>query len=129
MAIENVYDLYITDQERNIILEERFIDARAAEKIIRRYPWRDNPHAHAQFWKHNTRYSFSIHYMESTEDFQIGFTDKASKFKLPLPYVGAKYGLFKDMDDVIESLHLFFGGEFGKLQQVLDAHRPEQKGD
>jgi hypothetical protein len=129
MPIENIYDLYITDQERNIILEEKFMDSQAAARIIRRYPWRNNPHSHAQFWKHNTRFSFSIHYLEFTEDFQVGFTDKASKFKLPLPYVGAKYGLFRDMNNVIESLRLFFGGEFEKLEQILDAHRPEQKGD
>jgi hypothetical protein len=129
MPIENVYDLYITDQERNIILEEKFIDFQAAASIIHHYPWANNPHSHAQFWKHNTRFSFSIHYLEPTEDFQVGFTDKASKFKLPLPYVGAKYGLLRNMDDVIESLCLFFEGEFEKLEQILSAHQPKQKGD
>jgi len=33
------------------------------------------------------------------------------------------------MDEVIEPLRLFFGGEFDKLEQFLEKHRPEQKGD
>lgn len=129
MPTENIYDLYITDQERNIILAERSIAVHTAERIIRDYPWRDSLQSHAQFWKHNTKFSFSIHYIESTKKFQVGFSDKTSRFKLPLPYVGAIYGHFNEIDEVIEPLHLFFGGEFEKLEQFLAKHRPEQKGD
>ena len=129
MPTENIYDLYITDQQRNIILEERSIAVHTAERIIRDYPWRDSLQSHAQFWQHNTKFSFSIHYMESIKKFQVGFSDKASRFKLPLPYVGATYGHLNEIDEVIEPLHLFFGGEFEKLKQFLAKYRPEQKGD
>jgi hypothetical protein len=67
--------------------------------------------------------------MESTKKFQVGFSDKASRFKLPLPYVGATYGLLSEIDQVIESLHLFLGDAFKKLEQFLAKFRPEQKGD
>lgn len=129
MTTEDIYDLYITNQERKIVLEERSIDAHTAERIIRDYSWRDSPHSHAQFWKHNTKFSFSIYYMESTKKFHVGFSDKTSRFKLPLPYVGATYGLFNEITQVIESLNLFFGGDFEKLVQFLAKYRPEQKGD
>jgi len=79
--------------------------------------------------KHNTKFSFSIHYIESIKKFQVGFFDKTSRFKLPLPYVGAIYGHLNEIDDVIEPLHLFFEGEFEKLEQFLAKYRPEQKGD
>ena len=129
MRAENIYDLYITDQERNIILEEGSITVHAAEKIIRDYPWRNGLQAYAQLWKYNTKFSFSIHYMAAIKNFYVGFSDKASHFKLPLPYVGASYGLLNDIDDIIELLYLFFEDEFEKLQKVLATHRPEQKGD
>jgi hypothetical protein len=129
MPAENIYDLYITDQERNIILEEGSITVHAAEKIIRDYPWRDGLQSYAQIWKYNTKFSFSIHYMAALQNFYVGFSDKSSHFKLPLPYVGASYGLLNDIDDVIELLYLFFEDEFEKLQKVLATHRPEQKGD
>ncbi len=129
MPTENIYDLYITDQERNIILAERSIAVHTAERIIRDYPWRDSLQSNAQFWKHNTKFSFSIHYIESIKKFQVGFSDKTSRFKLPLPYVGAIYGHLNEIDEVIESLHLFFEGEFEKLEQFLATYRPEQKGD
>jgi len=129
MPTENIYDLYITDQERKIILEERSIAVDTAERIIRDYPWRDSLQSNAQFWQHNTKFSLSIHYIESTKKFQVGFSDKASRFKLPLPYVGASYGLLGGIDQVIESLGLFFSGEFKKLEQFLATYRPEQKGD
>ena len=129
MPTENFYDLYITDQERNIILEEKSINAHTAERIIRDYPWRDRPQSHAQFWKPDPKFSLSIHFMESTKKFQVGFSDKASRFKLPLPYVGATYGLLSEIDQVIESLHLFLGEAFKKLEQFLAKFRPEQKGD
>ena len=122
MPVKESYDLYITDQERNIILEEMSIDVHKAERIMRDYPWSDSPKSHAQFWKHNTKFSFSIYYMESAKKFQVGFSDKTSRFKLPLPYVGATYGLFNEIDQVIEWLHLFFGGEFEKLAQFLAKH-------
>ncbi|MDP2647495.1 MAG: hypothetical protein Q8P24_21405 [Desulfobacterales bacterium] len=80
-------------------------------------------------WKPNTKFSFSINYMVRTKNFRVGFSDKTSRFKLPLPYVGASYGLLNEMDDVIESLHLFFKGEFEKLEQLLTKYRPEIKGD
>jgi hypothetical protein len=51
------------------------------------------------------------------------------RIKLPLPYVGASYGLLNDIDDVIDSLYLFFEGDFEKLEQFLEKHRPEQKRD
>ena len=129
MPTENIYDLYITDQEGRIILEERSILVRTAERIIREYPWRDSPRSHAQLWKHNTKFSFSIHYMGPTKKFQVGFSDKASRFKLPLPYVGATYGLLNEIDEVVEPLYLFYAGEFEKLEQFLAKYRPEQKGD
>jgi hypothetical protein len=77
MPSENTYDLYITDQQRNIILEERSIPFQTAERIIRDYPWRDRPKSHAQIWKYNTRFSLSIHYLASIRrlNFQmIGIT-------------------------------------------------------
>jgi len=129
MPNENNYDLYITDQERNIILEERSIAVTTAERIIRDYPWRDRLQSNAQFWKYHTKFSFSIHYVDSIKKFQVGFSDKTSRFKLPLPYVGAVYGLLNEIEDVIEPLHLFFDGEFEKLEQFLAKYRPEQKGD
>ena len=129
MLTKNIYDLYITDQKRNIILEERSIAADTAERIIRDYPWRDSLQSNAQFWQHNTKFSLSIHYIESTKKFQVGFSDKTSRFKLPLPYVGSIYGHFNEIDEVIEPLHLFIGGEFEKLEQFLAKYRLEQKGD
>ena len=129
MPTENIYDLYITDQQRNIILEERSIAVDTAERIIRDYPWRDSLQSNAQFWQHNTKFSFSIHYVGSIKKFQVGFSDKASLFKLPLPYVGATYGLLSEIDEVVEPLHLFYGGEFEKLEQFLAKYRPKQKGD
>jgi len=129
MPTENIYDLYITDRQRNIILEERSISVHTAERIMRDYPWRDSLQSNAQFWKHNSKFCFSIHYIESIKKFQVGFSDKASRFKLPLPYVGASYGLLGGIDQVIESLGLFFSGEFKKLEQFLATYRPEQKGD
>jgi hypothetical protein len=129
MSSENIYDLYITDKDRNILLEERSIDVNTAEKIIRAYPWNDRLPSYAQLWKYNTKFSFSIHYMAATNNFFVGFSDKASHFKLPLPYVGATYGLLNNMDEIIESLYLFFAGEFEKLGKFLAKYRPEQKGD
>jgi len=129
MLTENLYDLYITDQDRNVILEEGAIDALKAERIIREYSWRDSRQCHAQFWKPGTKFSLTIHFIVSAKKFQVGFSDKASHFKLPLPYVGASYGLFDGIDPVIESLYLFFNGEFKKLEQFLAKYRPEQKGD
>jgi hypothetical protein len=129
MPTENLYDLYITDQDRNVILEEGSIDAHTAERIIREYSWRDSHQSHAQFWKADTKYSLTIHFIESAKKFQVGFSDKASHFKLPLPYVGASYGLFDGIDPVIESLYLYLNGEFKKLEQFLAKYRSEQKGD
>ena len=129
MQTENIYDLYMTDQERNIILEERSITVHAAEKIIRDYPWCNGLQSYAQLWKYNTNFSFSIHYMKATNNFLVGFSDKASHFKLPLPYVGATYGLLGNMNEIIESLYLFFESEFEKLEQFLAKYRPEQMGD
>jgi hypothetical protein len=129
MPTENNYDFYITDKARNILLEERSITVHAAEKIIRDYPWRNGLQSYAQVWKYNTKFSLSIHYMAAIRRFYVGFSDKASHFKLPLPYVGASYGLLNDIDDIIELLYLFFEDEFEKLQKVLATHRPEQKGD
>ncbi len=129
MPAENIYDLYITDGARNILLQERSVAVNTAEKIIREYPWRNELQSFVQLWKQATRFSFSIHYMETINKFSVGFSDKVSLFKLPLPYVGASYGLFDDMDDVIASLHLFIEGEFEKLEQFLATYRPEQKGD
>jgi len=127
MPAQNYYDLFITDQNRKIILEERSIKVDTAERIIRDYPWRDSLQSNAQFWKHNTKFSFSIHYLESIKKFQVGFSDKTSRFKLPLPYVGAIYGHLNEIDEVIESLHLFFEGKFEKLEQFLATYRPEQR--
>jgi hypothetical protein len=129
MPAENTYDLFITDTDRNIILEEKSVAAETAEKIIREYPWRREVQSFVQLWKQATRFSFSIHYMGAINQFAVGFSDKVSLFKLPLPYVGASYGHFDDMDDVIASLHLFLKGEFEKLEQFLARYRPEQKGD
>lgn len=129
MATENRYDLYITDQKRNVILEELSIDSRAAERIIRRYPWHEGGQSYGQFWRSHTKYSLSIHFVESSKTFQVGFSDKASRLKLPLPYIGAIYGLLSGIDQVIEALQLFFNGEFKKLEQFLAQYRPEQKGD
>jgi hypothetical protein len=129
MRAENIYDLYITDQERNIILEEGSITVHEAEKIVRDYPWRNGQQSYAQIWKYNTKFSFSIHYMAAIKNFCVGFSDKASHFKLPLPYVGANYGLFNNMDGITKALHLFFEDEFEKLEQFLAKYRPEQKGD
>lgn len=129
MQAENICDLYIMDEQRNIILEERAITVDLSEKIIRDYPWSGSPRSDAQFWKYNTKFSFSIHYVESIKKFRVGFSDKASQLKLPLPYVGATYGLLNEIDAVVEPLHLFYGGEFEKLEQFLAKYRPEQKGD
>jgi len=129
MPAENIYDLYMTDGDRNIILEERSISVDTAEKIIRDYPWRNGLQSYAQLWKYNTKFSLSIHYMSATKNFYVGFSDKASRLKLPLPYVGATYGLFNEIDKVIQSLYLFFEGEFERLQQFLVKYRPEQRGD
>ena len=129
MPAENIYDLYITDTDRNIILEEKSVTAETAEKIIREHTWRSELQTFVQLWRQATRFSFSIHYMEAVKKFCVGFSDKVSLFKLPLPYVGASYGLFDDMDDVIASLYLFLEGEFEKLEQFLATYRPEQKGD
>lgn len=129
MSAENIYDLYITDVNRNIILEERSVAVDAAQKIIGNYPWRNGLQSYAQLWKYNTKFSLSIHYIAATQNFNVGFSDKASRLKLPLPYVGAIYGLLKDIDEVIQSLNLFFEGEFVKLQQFLAKYRPEQRGD
>jgi hypothetical protein len=129
MPAENIYDLYITDPDRNIILEEKSVAAETAEKIIREYPWQDELQSYVQLWKQHTRFSFSLHYMRPTKKYCVGFSDRVSLFKLPLPYVGASYGLFDDMDDVIASLYLFLAGEFEKLQNLLAKYRPEQKGD
>ena len=129
MPTANIYNLYITDKDRNITREERSVAANTAEKIIREYPWRDQLQSHVQLWKDNTNFSFSIHYLEDIKKFRVGFSDKVSRFKLPLPYVGASYGLFDDIEDVIRSLYLFFDGEIEKLEQLLAKYRPEQKGD
>ena len=129
MPAENIYDLYITDGARNIVLQERSVAVNTAEKIIREYPWRNEVQSHVQLWKQQTKFSFSIHYMEAIKKFCVGFSDKVSLFKLPLPYVGASYGLLNNMDQAIEALVLFFEGEFEKLKQFLASYRPEQKGD
>jgi len=110
-------------------LEEDSIDVRTTERIIREYPWRNNYPSYGQFWKIHTKYSLSIHFMESTEKFQVGFPDKASRLKLPLPYAGATYGLLSGTDQVVEALQLFFSEAFKKLEQFLTQYRPEQKGD
>jgi len=129
MPAENIYDLFITDQERKIIMEERSITARAAEKIIRDYSWSASPRSHAQLWKQNSKFSFIVNYVASLKKFEVGFSDRASRFKLPLPYVGATYGLLDAVDQLIEPLYLFYAGDFEKLEQFLEKHRPEQKGD
>jgi hypothetical protein len=67
--------------------------------------------------------------MAPVKKFYVGFSDKASHFKLPLPYVGATYGLLNNMDKVSKTLNLFFAGEFEKLGKFLAKYRPEQKGD
>ena len=38
---------------------------------------------------------------------------------MPLPHVGAIYGLSNEIDEVIEPLHLFFGGESEELEQLF----------
>jgi len=129
MPSENLYDLYITDQDRKVILEEQSIDVHAAARIVREYPWHDPRQPNAQLWKPQTKYCLTIHFVEPSNKFQVGFSDKASRLKLPLPYVGATYGLFDRMDQVIESMNLFFKGEFKNLAQFLAKNRPEQKGD
>jgi hypothetical protein len=129
MPTVNVYDLYITDADRNILLEEKSIAAEAAEKIIREYSWLNGQKSYVQLWKPHKRFSFSVHYLPPAKKFSVGFSDKVSMLKLPLPYIGVNYGLFDDMDDVISSLHLFLEGEFEKLQDFLAKYRPEQKGD
>jgi len=130
MMAETIYDLYITDADRNIIREEKSVDADAAEKIIREYPWRNSElQSFVQLWKQHTHFSFSVHYMHATKKFSVGFSDRVSMFKLPLPYVGVNYGLFDEMDDVIASLDLFLAGEFEKLKNYLEKYRPVQKGD
>ena len=123
MPAEKIYDLYITDRDRNIILEKRSVNVRAAEKIIRDYPWHDEPQSHAQVWKAYSKLSFSINYVEATKQFRVGFSEKASMFKLPMPYVGASYGYLNGIDDVIKALNLFFEGELDKLEQLLKRHR------
>ena len=129
MSSENTYDLYITDADRNILLEEKSIDADAAEKIIREHPWPSGQKTYIQLWKPHKRFSFSVHYLPHIKKFSVGFSDKVSLIKLPLPYIGVNYGNFDDMGDVIASLHLFLEGEFEKLQDLLAKYRPEQKGD
>jgi hypothetical protein len=123
MPAEDFYDLYIMDQDKNILREDESIDVHTAEEIIRDYPWHDRPKSYAQFWKKNTKFSFSVYFMESSKKFEVGFSEKVSQFKLPLPYVGATYGLFNEMDQVIKSLHLFSNGEFEKLVEFLAKHR------
>jgi hypothetical protein len=129
MSTEILYDLYITDQDRNIILEKKSVDFRTAAGIIREYPWSDSHQSYGQFWKPYTKFCLTIHFMESAQKFQVGFSDKASRLKLPLPYVGAVYGHLSGIDQVSESLNLFFSGEYKKLEQFLANYRPEQKGD
>jgi hypothetical protein len=127
MPAENIYDIYITDQKRNVILEERSITVHTAEKIIRDYPWRNGLQSYAQIWKYNTNFSFSIHYMAPIKKFYVGFSDKASHFKMPLPYVGATYALLNNMDKTIKAMSLFFQGEFENLKQFLAEYRPRTK--
>ena len=129
MKKENLYELFITDQNREILQEESSIDVETAEKIIRDYPWQDQPKSYAQVWKRKARFSLSLCYLASVKKFQVGYSDKASVFKLPLPYFGAKYGNLDNIDQVTEPLRLFFDGEFDKLGQFLEKHRAEQKGD
>ena len=129
MPAENDYDLFITDQERKVILEERSIDFHSAERTIVGYPWTTCRQCHAQLWKQNTKYSFSIHYLHALNEFEVGFSDKSSRLKLPLPHVGAIYGLFDTIDKVVESLRLFYEGEFEKLEHFIAKHRRAQKGD
>jgi hypothetical protein len=100
-----------------------------AEKIIRDYPCRDRLQSHAQLCKYNTKFSFSRHYLATTKNFCVGFSDKASRLKLPLPYVGAAYGLLNGIDEVLESQNIFFEDEFKKLQHFLATYRPQQKAD
>jgi len=123
MPAENIYDLFITDGERNIILEERAITARKTESIIRDYPWSASPRSHAQLWKQNSKFSFIVNYVASLKKYEVGFSDRASRF------VGATYGLLDTVDQLIEPLYLFYQGDFEKLEQFLAKHRPEQKGD
>jgi hypothetical protein len=129
MQTQRIYDVFVTDQNREIIIEDRSVDLDSAKRIMRDYPWQDNPKSYAQIWKQKTRYSLSVHYMASEKKFHVGFTDKASVFKLPLPYIGAKYGILNDIDEIHEPLRLFFEGEFEKLEQFLEQRRPRQKGD
>jgi hypothetical protein len=67
--------------------------------------------------------------MAPIRTFYVGFSDKVSHFKLPLPYVGATYGLLNNMDKTIKALSLFFDDDFEKLEQFLAKYRPAQKGD
>jgi len=129
MQKQGVYDVFVTDQNREIVLEERSIGLETAKKMVRDYPWQNNPKSYAQIWKQKTKFSLSIHYMAPEKKFHVGFTDKASVFKLPLPYIGAKYGILNDVDETLEPLRLFFEGEFEKLEQFLEQRRPRQKGD
>ena len=76
-----------------------------------------------QVWKPYSKLSFSINYVEATKQFRVGFSEKASMFKLPMPYVGASYGYLNGIDDVIKALNLFFEGELDKLEQLLKRHR------
>ena len=92
MPADTIFDLFITDQQRNVILEERAVNFKTAERIIREYSWSTSPRSHAQLWKRNSKFSLSIHYVDSVQKFEVGFSDKASRFKLPLPYIGATYG-------------------------------------
>ena len=129
MQTGHKYDLFITNQNREIIQKELSIDVETAERIIRNYPWQNRPKSHAQFWKQKTKFCLSVYYLASENKFQVGFSDKVSAFKLPLPYFGAKYGILDKIDQVIEPIGLFFGDEFDKLGQFLEKHRSEQKGD
>jgi hypothetical protein len=129
MPTANIYDLYITDADRNILLEEKSIAADAAENIIREYPWQSGQKSYIQLWKPHKRFSFSVHYLPPIKKYSVGFSDKVSLFKLPLPYIGVSYGNLDDMGAVIAALHLFLEGEFEKLQDLLAKYRPEQKGD
>ena len=129
MKKETIYELFITDQNREILQEEPSIDLETAERIIRDYPWQDQPKSYVQVWKRKTKFSLSVCYLETEKKFQVGFSDRASVFKLPLPYFGAKYGILENIDQIAEPLKLFFDAELNKLEQFLEKHRAEQKGD
>jgi len=49
MPTESIYDLYITDQDRNFILAKGSIAVHTAERIIRDDPRRDSLQSPAQF--------------------------------------------------------------------------------